>query len=196
MEGPSYSRLYRRSVGFLSPEDRTSVPPTSSYHSQPLGVLSFAFALFAAANSFPITAQCSPSEAGKGPVGWETYRQLDRIQELRSGTETRQFSSTDPAQTNADFNHPLRVTSEGEYVLAGATGPGEIESIWSTINGGDVTNDGAITIELDGKVVLSAAYEDVVSGKLGAPWVWPLVGNFLDTSRKIRCAGADVFHRQ
>jgi hypothetical protein len=61
-------------------------------------------------------------------------------------------------------------------------GPGEIESVWSTINGGDVTNDGTITIELDGKVVLSAAYEDVVSGKLGAPWVWPLVGNFLDTS--------------
>jgi hypothetical protein len=67
-------------------------------------------------------------------------------------------------------------------VLAEATGPGEIESIWSTINGGDVTNDGAITIELDGIVVLSAAYEDVVSGKLGAPWVWPLVGDFLDTS--------------
>src|SRR5207253_3419484 len=43
-------------------------------------------------------------------------------------------------------------------------------------------NDGKITIELDGKTVLSAAYEDVVSGKLGAPWVWPLVGNLLDTS--------------
>jgi hypothetical protein len=140
-------------------------------------VLSLIFAV-----SSPNIAHCSPPDIGKGPTGWDIYRQLHRIQELRSGTETRQFSSTDPAQANGDFNHPLRVTSDGEYVLAEATGPGEIESIWSTINGGDVTNDGAITIELDGKIVLSAAYEDVVSGKLGAPWVWPLVGNFLDTS--------------
>lgn len=60
---------------------------------------------------------------------------------LRSGTETRDFSSTDPAQANGDFNHPFRVTSDGQYVIAEANGPGEIVSIWSTINGGDVTND-------------------------------------------------------
>jgi hypothetical protein len=52
---------------------------------------------------------------------------------LRSGTETRDFDSTDPAQTNADFDHPLRVTADGQYVIAEAYGPGEIVSIWSTI---------------------------------------------------------------
>jgi hypothetical protein len=86
---------------------------------------------------------------GKGPVGWDSYRRLDLLPALRSGAETRDFSSTDPAQQNGDFNHPLRVTSDGQYVIAEAYGPGEIVSIWSTINGGDVTNDGAITIQLD-----------------------------------------------
>ena len=90
-----------------------------------------------------------PGSTGKGPVGWDSYRRPDLFPKLRSGTETRDFSSTDPAQANGDFNHPLRVTSDGQYVIAEANGPGEIESIWSTINGGDVTNDGLITIELD-----------------------------------------------
>ncbi len=185
MEGSSSSRPDRRYVGFPAPENRTSVTKVKPQYKPPIILNRFAscvFLLLAAPISSPVTALCTSSDIGKGPVGWNIYRQLDRIQELRSGAETREFSSTDPAQTNADFNHPLRVTSGGAYVLAEATGPGEIESIWSTINGGDVTNDGAITIELDGTVVLSAAYEDVVSGKLGAPWVWPLVGNFLDTS--------------
>ncbi len=43
---------------------------------------------------------------------------------LRSCTETRDFDSTDPAQTNADFDHPLRVTADGQYVIAEAYGPG------------------------------------------------------------------------
>jgi Protein of unknown function (DUF2961) len=179
MEGPSYPRPYRRSVGFPLLENRTSASEFSSHFTRYRSYLALGLVL---AIGSPIIGQASPPDLGKGPVGWEIYRQLNRIQQLRSGEESREFSSTDPAQTNADFNHPLRVTSDGQYVLAEANGPGEIDSIWSTINGGDVTNDGAITIELDGKIVLSAAYEDVVSGKLGAPWVWPLVGNFLDTS--------------
>jgi hypothetical protein len=123
-----------------------------------------------------------PGSTGKGPVGWDSYRRPDLFPKLRSGTETREFSSTDPAQANGDFNHPLRVTSDGQYVIAEANGAGEIVSIWSTINGGDVTNDGLITIELDGHVVLSTNYQALVSGALGAPWVWPLVGNLYDTS--------------
>jgi D-arabinan exo alpha-(1,3)/(1,5)-arabinofuranosidase (non-reducing end) len=123
-----------------------------------------------------------PGSIGKGPIGWDSYRRLDLFPNMRSNTETRDFSSTDPAQANGDFNHPFRVTSNGQYVIAEANGPGEIVSIWSTINGGDVTNDGAITIQLDGKVVLSANYQQLVSGALGAPWVWPLVGNLYDTS--------------
>ena len=45
-----------------------------------------------------------------------------------------------------------------------------------------MTNDGTITIQLDGKNVLSANYQTLVSGGLGAPWVWPMVGNLYDTS--------------
>ena len=45
-----------------------------------------------------------------------------------------------------------------------------------------MTNDGLITIALDGHVVLSTNYQALVSGALGAPWVWPLVGNLYDTS--------------
>jgi hypothetical protein len=123
-----------------------------------------------------------PGSIGKGPVGWDSYRRLDLLPSLRSGAETRDFSSTDPAQQNGDFNHPLRVTSDGQYVIAEAYGPGEIVSIWSTINGGDVTNDGAITIQLDGQTVVSTNYESLVSGDYGAPFVWPLVGNLYDTS--------------
>jgi hypothetical protein len=172
MEGPSYPRPYRRSVGFPLLESRTSASEFSSHSTRPFNRYRSYLALgLVLAIGSPIIAQSSPPDLGKGPVGWEIYRQLNRIQQLRSGEESREFSSTDPAQTNADFNHPLRVTSDGQYMLAEANGPGEIDSIWSTINGGDVTNNGAITIELDGKIVLSAAYEDVVSGKLGAPWV-------------------------
>jgi len=123
-----------------------------------------------------------PGSIGKGPVGWDSYRQLDQLPALRSGIETRDFDSTDPAQTNADFDHPLRVTANGQYVIAEAYGPGEIVSIWSTINGGNVTDDGTITIQLDGQTVVSANYEDLVSGNYGAPFVWPLVGNLYDTS--------------
>ncbi|HXM02462.1 MAG TPA: hypothetical protein VN939_07660, partial [Chthoniobacterales bacterium] len=38
-----------------------------------------------------------PGSIGKGPVGWDSYRRLDLLPFLRSGTETRDFSSTDPA---------------------------------------------------------------------------------------------------
>jgi hypothetical protein len=138
--------------------------------------------VLAFSNPTPGEGANPPGSIGKGPVGWDSYRRLDLLPSLRSGTESRDFSSTDPAQQNGDFNHPLRVTSDGQYVIAEAYGPGEIVSIWSTINGGDVTNDGAITIQLDGQTVLSTNYESLVSGNYGAPFVWPLVGNLYDTS--------------
>jgi Protein of unknown function (DUF2961) len=138
--------------------------------------------VLAFSNPTPGEGANPPGSIGKGPVGWESYRRLDLLPSLRSGSESRDFSSTDPAQQNGDFNHPLRVTSGGQYVIAEAYGPGEIVSIWSTINGGDVTNDGAITIQLDGQTVLSTNYELLVSGNYGAPFVWPLVGNLYDTS--------------
>jgi hypothetical protein len=160
----------------------------SSTHTFPNSFLRHIFAalagicLFAGGASTAQVADQLPGSIGKGPVGWDSYRHPELFPKLRSGTQTRDFSSTDPAQANGDFNHPLRVTSGGQYVIAEANGPGEIVSIWSTINGGDVTNDGLITIELDGNVVLSTNYQALVSGALGAPWVWPLVGNLYDTS--------------
>ncbi len=147
-----------------------------------------ALCLLSAASFLNAQQQSPPTQhnRGKGPTGWDVYRHLDQLMQLRGGVESRQLSSTDPAQANGDFNHPLRQTSDGQYVIAEANGPGEIVSIWSTNfsngNGGDVTNDGAITVELDGRTVLSAPYEEVVEGRLGAPWVWPFVGSHWDTS--------------
>ncbi|GGZ98313.1 hypothetical protein GCM10010329_19700 [Streptomyces spiroverticillatus] len=40
--------------------------------------------------------------AGKGPVGWETYRRLDRAAHLPTGVETRMFSSFDRKGGNDD----------------------------------------------------------------------------------------------
>ncbi len=68
----------------------------------------------------------APGSPGKGPVGWDSYRRLDQLPTLRSGNESREFSSTDPAQANGDFDHPLRVTSDGQYVIAESDVPGEI----------------------------------------------------------------------
>jgi hypothetical protein len=61
-------------------------------------------------------------------------------------------------------------------------GPGEIESIWFTRDFGNVTATGNILIELDDRVVLNASFQAVVNGDLGAPFVWPLVGNGNDTA--------------
>jgi hypothetical protein len=90
-----------------------------------------------------------PGSVGKGPVGWDSYRQLDQLPALRSGTETRDFDSTDPAQTNADFDHPLRVTADGQYVIAEAYGPGarlgmELEPKIST-NGVGISQEAFLT---------------------------------------------------
>lgn len=118
-----------------------------------------------------------PAPAGKGPVGWDTYRQLGQLPTLPVGVETKQFSSFDRNQRNGDFNHVLRQLPTGGYVLAERSGPGEIDSIWTTSNGGDVTQTGNIHVVLDGKTVLDAPEQDVVDGKLGAPFVYPLVAN-------------------
>jgi hypothetical protein len=161
MEGSPRSRPYRRFVGSSSTRNRTSVPQVIPFLRSlfRLSNSSLMLLLMILAGTSPNIARSGPSDIGKGPIGWDSYRRLDLFPQLRSGTQTRDFSSTDPAQANGDFNHPLRVTSDGQYVIAEANGPGEIVSIWSTINGGDVTNDGLITIELDGNVVLSTNYQ-------------------------------------
>ncbi|WP_157979939.1 DUF2961 domain-containing protein [Kribbella monticola] len=123
--------------------------------------------------------------AGNGPVGWDVYRHLDRLPELQSGVRTKQFSSFGRDGTNNDgFDGTyscLRTTAAG-CVIAEARGAGEIASIWFTRDEGDVRKTGKITVEVDGRTVLDAQLQDVVDGKLGAPFVYPLVANALQTS--------------
>ncbi len=116
------------------------------------------------------------SPSTKGPVGWDTYRHLDRVPELTTGVQAHEFSSFDRGGVNGDFGNTLTHAADG-YVLAEHQGPGEIDSIWSTRDEGDVRATGNIHITVDDKSVLDAPLQDVVNGKLGAPFVFPLVGN-------------------
>jgi hypothetical protein len=123
-----------------------------------------------------------PDTSGKGPVGWATYRDLGALPTLPVGVETKQYSSFDRQQQNNDFRHTLRQLPNGGYVLAEHNGPGEIASIWTTSNGGDVTQTGNLHVVLDGKTILNAPEQDIVNGKLGAPFVYPLVANASQSS--------------
>jgi Protein of unknown function (DUF2961) len=120
-----------------------------------------------------------PADA-KGPVGWDVYRHLERLPELTTGVRTRQFSSFDRAGGNDDgFDGRyscLRTAADG-CVIAEHSGPGEVETIWFTRDGGDVRATGNITITLDGRDVVHAPLQDLVDGKIGAPFVTPLVAN-------------------
>ncbi|MEV8373207.1 DUF2961 domain-containing protein [Kribbella sp. NPDC056861] len=131
------------------------------------------------------TTASTPYAGGNGPVGWDVYRGLDRLPELQTGVRSKQFSSFGRDGTNNDgFDGAyscLRTTSAG-CVLAEDDGPGEIASIWFTRDEGDVRKTGTITVEVDGKKVLDAGLQDVVDGKLGSPFVYPLVANALETS--------------
>lgn len=116
----------------------------------------------------------------KGPIGWDIYRRLDRVDELTTGVETHQFSSFDRVGGNNDgfagtFSC-LRTIAEG-CVIAERAGAGEVDSIWFTRDEGEITRTGNIRIDLDGKTVVNAGIQDIVDGKLGAPFVYPLVAN-------------------
>ncbi|HWD81127.1 MAG TPA: hypothetical protein VG497_19675, partial [Kribbella sp.] len=127
----------------------------------------------------------SAQQAGNGPVGWEVYRNLDRLPELQAGIRTKQFSSFGRDGTNNDgFDGTyscLRTTDAG-CVIAEDSGPGEVASIWFTRDEGNVSKTGTITVELDGKQVLKGSLQDVVDGKLGAPFSYPLVANAVQSS--------------
>ena len=136
-----------------------------------LGVLG---AVAAASNA---NAAPPPAGSAKGPVGWDVYRHLDRFDTLPQGVQTKQFSSFDRVGGNGDFNRCLSSRPDGSCVLAQASGAGEVDSIWSTRDGGNVTATGNITVVLDGTTVLHAPFQDVVDGRLGAPFVYPVVAN-------------------
>lgn len=126
----------------------------------------------------------------KGPIGWATYRELDRLPYVGQGVRSQQFSAFDRDNGNEDgfagIYSCLRETSAG-CLLAEDLGAGELTSIWFTqINPtpgdgipdeGDVRPTGTIAIELDGQTVVSASLQDVVNGQLGPPFVYPLVAN-------------------
>ncbi|HLT62777.1 MAG TPA: DUF2961 domain-containing protein [Microlunatus sp.] len=125
-------------------------------------------------------ADRTAADSRHGPVGWDTYRRLDRLAEIGRDARALQFSSFDRADGNNDGfegTYSCLRQSAGGCVIAEHAGPGEIDSIWFTRDGGDVSGTGRITIELDGETVLDAPLQDVVDGELGAPFVYPLVAN-------------------
>jgi hypothetical protein len=127
-------------------------------------------------------ASAAPQAAPRhGPVGWETFRNPERLAEIGTDSRTLQFSSFDRSGSNNDGfggNYScLRTTPDNACVIAEQQGAGEIDSIWFTRDGGDVRNTGWIRIELDGQTVVDTSLQDVVDGKLGAPFVYPLVAN-------------------
>lgn len=117
-------------------------------------------------------------------VGWDTYRRLDRLPYLNAGSQTLQVSSFDRSGGDFDISTGNRNGSGGclgpggaGCVIAEDHGAGEIDSIWLTRDGGNVRALGNIRIELDGQAVVDAPLQSLVDGKLGAPFVWPLVAN-------------------
>ena len=132
------------------------------------------------------TAPAEPIITGLGEraVGWDTYRRLDRLPYLSADTQTLQVSSFDRSGGDFDISTGNRNGSGGCLASGGAgcviaedRGAGEVDSIWFTRDGGNVTRIGTIRIELDGQTVIDAPLQSLVDGALGAPFVWPLVAN-------------------
>jgi len=131
-------------------------------------------------------ASAAPAITGLGErtVGWDTYRRLDRLPYLSPDTQSLQVSSFDRSGGNFDISTGNKNGSGGclasggvGCVIADDRGAGEIDSIWFTRDGGNVTALGTIRVELDGQTVIDAPLQSLVDGALGAPFVWPLVAN-------------------
>ena len=147
----------------------------------------FAFLLLGIAGA--AAAAAAPAEpvsraVGEKTVGWDTYRRLDRLPYLNADTQALQLSSFDRSGGNFDISTGNKNGSGGCLASGGAgcvvaedRGAGEIDSIWFTRDGGNVTALGKIRIDLDGRTVIDAPLQSLVDGALGAPFVWPLVAN-------------------
>lgn len=123
-------------------------------------------------------------QSGERTVGWDTYRRLDRLPYFDAGSQTLQVSSFDRSGGDFDISTGNRNGTGGCLAPGGAgcviaedRGAGEIDSIWLTRDGGNVRAIGNIRIELDGQTVVDTPLQSLVDGKLGAPFVWPLVAN-------------------
>ena len=117
-------------------------------------------------------------------MGWDSYRRLDRLPYLSAGAETLQASSFDRTGGDFDISTGNQNGSGGclasggvGCVIAEDRGAGEIDSMWFTRDGGNVSRMGAIRVDLDGHTVIDAPLQSLVDGGLGAPFVWPLVAN-------------------
>ena len=137
------------------------------------------------------TASADPISTGPGAraVGWDTYRRLDLLPYLSADTRTVQVSSFDRSGGDFDISTGNRNGTGGCLAPGGAgcviaqdQGAGEVDSIWFTRDGGNVTALGTIRIELDGHTVIDAPLQSLVDGALGAPFVWPLVANAAQSS--------------
>ncbi|GAB3434522.1 hypothetical protein GCM10027569_85670 [Flindersiella endophytica] len=143
----------------------------------------------AATTTSPAPAEAAPQAvtalADKGTVGWETYRRLDRLPYLASGVQSLQVAGTDAGGGNIDDGNtrPCLASGGAGCVLAEDRGAGEIASIWATrYPDGNVTGVGTLRIELDGVTVVDANFQDVVTGRLGTPFVYPLVASSAQSS--------------
>lgn len=132
------------------------------------------------------TASAEPVIASPGArlVGWDTYRRLDRLPYLSSDTQSLQVSSFDRSGGDFDISTGNKNGTGGCLASGGAgcviaedRGAGEVDSVWFTRDGGNVSALGAIRIELDGQTAVDAPLQSLVDGALGAPFVWPLVAN-------------------
>ena len=124
------------------------------------------------------------ARVGETTVGWDTYRRLDRLPYLNADTQTMQVSSFDRSGGDFDLSTGNQNGSGGCLASGGAGcviaedhGAGEVDSIWFTRDGGDLRRIGNIRIDLDGQKVVDAPLQSLVDGGLGAPFVWPLVAN-------------------
>jgi hypothetical protein len=92
---------------------------------------------------------------------------------------TFQASSADPTGGNDDGftgQYSCRTRLPQGCLLAQHRGPGELEAVWSAGSKlGNVAFEGRLRIELDGRMVVDAPFQDVVDGRLGPPFVAPLV---------------------
>jgi hypothetical protein len=151
--------------------------------------LSAIFALLLMGIAGDAAAGAAPAEPvitgpGERTVGWDTYRRLDRLPYLSGDTQTLQVSSFDRSGGDFDLSTGNQNGSGGCLASGGAGcviaedhGAGEVDSIWFTRDGGNVTRIETIRIELDGQTVIDAPLQSLVDAALGAPFVWPLVAN-------------------
>ncbi|RDI66311.1 glycoside hydrolase family 172 protein [Nocardia pseudobrasiliensis] len=132
---------------------------------------------------FSATALARPGDAHATEAlpgvltGWDSYRHLERLPYLGLGAQTLQSSSFDRSGGNNDGAGGCVGAGGAGCVVAEDHGAGEVDSIWFTIDRGDVTALGELRIELDGRTVVSAPLQAVVDGALGAPFAYPLVAN-------------------